>query len=563
MDNRKIVAFFLCIAFLIFPVYVLAAKGVLSKNTKLCLDCHVDKTLNKKLLNKEILPLSIDVDQFTKSVHAKTGCSGCHPDIKLDNHPIVKRIKSRAEYAAALTKNCPICHTSEQLAKKNPLHSSLVVQGTCVGCHGSHYIARLVAQKVGVKENQYCMTCHKSKISMRMKNGDSISVYIDQNAFSNSAHGKLQCIDCHTKFSKTRHPVKKLNSMREYNIVTSGLCKSCHEQATTLYEISAHNSALKTGNLNAPVCTDCHGAHQIVSTKIDKTIGLRSCNKCHMDMNNSYAASIHGIEMKKGNLNAPVCSSCHKAHDIESSALSTKIKDGCLTCHKDAGKAHNKWLSNQPIALPSFAEAHFDAVSCATCHSSTDSQRAVFLSIYNRKTDQPLPEDEILKALETDSEGLIKKFDANGDGSIDAKESWAVFVQLFKKGYISTLIGKMDVRTAEEAHKIGAKTEAIKNCELCHVPDAELFKNVFIAIKKEGEKPILLNADKGVLSSVLSILPMSKFYVLGSTSIELFDILFIVALIGGIAVPIGHITIRVLFTPIRSLRRMGKGGKKQ
>jgi hypothetical protein len=319
--------------------------------------------------------------------------------------------------------------------------------------------------------------------------------------------------------------------MREYNIVTSDLCKSCHEQATTLYEISAHNAALKAGNLDAPVCTDCHGAHQILSTKIDKTVGLRSCNACHMDMNNSYAASIHGLEMKKGNKNAPVCSCCHKAHDIESTALSTKIKDGCLNCHKDAGKAHNKWLSNPPITLPTFAEAHFDAVSCATCHSSVDSQRAVYLSIYNRKTGQPLPEDEILKALETDSEGLMKQFDTSGDGSIDAKESWAVFVQLFKKGYISTLMGKMDVRTAEEAHKIGAKSEAIKNCELCHVPGAELFQNVFIAIQKEGEKPILLNADKGVLSSVLSILPMSKFYVLGSTSIELFDILFIVALV--------------------------------
>jgi hypothetical protein len=398
---------------------------------------------------------------------------------------------------------------------------------------------------------------------MRMKNGDTVSVYIDQNAFINSAHGKLRCIDCHTDFSKTRHPVKKLNSMREYNVMTSDLCKNCHDQATTLYEKSAHISALKAGNINAPVCTDCHGAHQIISTKLDKTLGLRSCNKCHMDMNSSYVASIHGIEIKKGNEDAPVCSSCHKAHDIESTALSTKIKDGCLNCHKDAGKAHNKWLSNPPITLPTFSEAHFDVVSCATCHSSPDSQRAVYLSLYNRKTGQPLPEDEILKALETDSEGLLKKLDANEDGSIDAKESWAVFVQLFKKGYISTLMGKMDVRTAAEAHQIGPKSEAIKNCELCHVPDAELFQNVFIAIKKEGEKPILLNADKGVLSSVLSILPMSKFYVLGSTSIELFDILFIVALIGGIAVPIGHITIRVLFSPIRSLRRMGKGGKKQ
>jgi hypothetical protein len=50
--------------------------------------------------------------------------------------------------------------------------------------------------------------------------------------------------------------------------------------------------------------------------------------------------------------------------------------------------------------------------------------------------------------------------------------------------------------------------------------------------------------------------------VLGSTSIKLFDILFVVALIGGIAVPIGHITFRIITSPLRSLRRMGKGGRK-
>ena len=45
-------------------------------------------------------------------------------------------------------------------------------------------------------------------------------------------------------------------------------------------------------------------------------------------------------------------------------------------------------------------------------------------------------------------------------------------------------------------------------------------------------------------------------------SITLFDILFVVTLIGGLAVPIGHITLRIITSPLRSLRRMGKGGKK-
>ena len=73
---------------------------------------------------------------------------------------------------------------------------------------------------------------------------------------------------------------------------------------------------------------------------------------------------------------------------------------------------------------------------------------------------------------------------------------------------------------------------------------------------------MLLPAKKEVLNSIYTILPVSKFYALGSSSVKLLDILFIVALLGGIAVPIGHIAFRVITSPLRALRRMGKGGKK-
>ena len=105
MDNKKIISIFLLIAFMIFPVYVNAAKNVpeksgYSKVTQMCFACHSDKTLNKKLMNKEILSLYIDSNQFAGSVHGKVGCSGCHPNITLDNHPKVQKIRSKSEYSA-------------------------------------------------------------------------------------------------------------------------------------------------------------------------------------------------------------------------------------------------------------------------------------------------------------------------------------------------------------------------------------------------------------------------------------------------------------------------------
>lgn len=528
--------------------------------TQYCLTCH-KYGLSMSLSNGELLSLSINGPSFKNSMHGKLLCTVCHMDFSKTNHP-VRKFKDKKEYAANAAKVCTMCHTDEQL-RKNPVHGSLISKATCVECHGSHYIKSVKAEKIAEKENSYCFSCHKRKLSMTMKNGESLSIYVDEAVLIKSVHGSLPCNNCHTGFSKSAHPIRTFQSKRDYSVFSlSNVCKKCHANVYMQYKGSIHFSLLKSGNPKAPTCADCHGeAHSIESIKQNRSLGLTSCNKCHGDMNSSYEASIHGKAWNKGNQQAPICSSCHNAHNIESARMTTKIKESCLRCHKNTEKMHNKWLSNPPITLASFAGTHFDAVSCAACHS-TDAGRAIYLSIYDRKTGKPLPQEELLKMLDTDSSGLMGKIDTNGDGIIDAKELWNLFKELYKKGVTTTFLGKMDVRKATEAHLIGSKAEAVKDCEKCHRPDTEFFKDVFIVIKKADGKPLILNAKKDVLNSVFSILPLSKFYALGSTNIKLFDILFIIALIGGIAVPIGHISLRIITSPLRSLRRMGKGGKK-
>ena len=51
-----------------------------------------------------------------------------------------------------------------------------------------------------------------------MKNGESVSVTVDDSAIANSAHGKLQCTDCHSDFSKTQHPIRSFDTRRAYEI---------------------------------------------------------------------------------------------------------------------------------------------------------------------------------------------------------------------------------------------------------------------------------------------------------------------------------------------------------
>lgn len=560
MDKKRILVMLLFVTIVTVPISTLASKHS-HEEVDLCLACHADKTLTKKLLNKEILPLYVNGSEFKRSVHAAVGCTGCHTDISLDNHPVVKRISSRKEYSLSRSRQCAVCHTDEQLRKRLPIHSSLAVKGTCVDCHGFHDIQSSAVRKTGVADNQYCMTCHGRQLTMRMKSGETLSVHVNEAALRQSVHGTLRCTECHSGFSMTQHPMKSYDSKRAYSLEMSGNCKKCHQLAAREYEVSVHSDMLERGNSKAPVCTDCHGAHSVASIKKYADIGITSCNVCHSDMNSSYEASMHGTAWRKGVENAPTCASCHGAHNV-ASTLTTQIKDGCLKCHRQAAKVHNSWLKNPPITLPSFAELHFKSVSCAACHSP-GAVRAVYLTIYDQKTHKPLPEEELLKALGiSGSAGLMQKLDANSDGGIDAKEIWDLFALLYKQGTSTVFLGNMDVTTATEAHMIGPRAEATRDCEKCHHPKADFFRNIFLVVKNAEGKDNIMTAKSDVLNSVYTVIPARKFYALGSTSIKLFDILFVVALIGGLAVPIGHITLRIITTPLRSLRRMGKGGKK-
>lgn len=523
-----------------------------------CLNCHKYQ-FSKTLKSGEQLDLSINEPSFNKAVHGTLTCTVCHRNFSKTKHPVAA-FKKKQDYSVKFSESCAMCHPETEL-RKNPIHSSLTTKASCAECHGAHYIKGIAAQKTTTQESRYCLSCHKSRLSMTMRNGERLSVYVDETAVKNSVHGAIQCTDCHAEFSKTSHPVRSFESRAEYSLVSSGLCGKCHADANTKYEGSIHDSVLKSGNRKAPSCTGCHGSHEVARATGDERMGIMLCNKCHGDMNASYEESIHYKARMAGNKEAPLCSSCHNAHDVESTKMTTKIKDGCLKCHKDADKVHSTWLKNPPIALSSFARAHFDVVSCAACHSP-NATRYIYLSLFDRKTGKPIYEEDLAVLLETDAAALKGKIDKNGDGKIEGSELWALFAELYKRDVFSTFVGKMDVNTTAEAHAIAAKSEGVKVCEQCHHPEAEYFDNIAVVVSKKDGKLIKMQASDDILNSIYSIIPVSTFYALGSSNIKLFDILFVVALIGGIAVPIGHITLRIITSPLRSLRRMGKGGKK-
>lgn len=109
------------------------------------------------------------------------------------------------------------------------------------------------------------------------------------------------------------------------------------------YRKSVHGRALYDMGLLefAAVCTDCHGVHNIqgVGTAHLPAKDPATCGKCHRLVLEEYAGSIHGREALKGNVDVPLCVDCHGEHTVAPAASpqaptsKTHVADTCSACH--------------------------------------------------------------------------------------------------------------------------------------------------------------------------------------------------------------------------------------
>jgi hypothetical protein len=104
----------------------------------------------------------------------------------------------------------------------------------------------------------------------------------------------------------------------------------------------------------------------------------------------------------------------------------------------------------------------------------------------------------------------------------------------------ATLRGRIELRANVEAHRLVEKSQALRECDNCHRGGAEPFQNVTVSMVSTDGRPLRYKAHKEVLSSLLSVDTLRTFYAIGGTRTEFLDVLLILALLGGLSVPIGH-----------------------
>jgi hypothetical protein len=549
---------------LALPEFATAKKPDILENGGACMGCHESRDLTKTFGNGEKLALFVSAKDFNGTVHSFLNCTDCHQKVSLDSHPGATAYPSRSAFVLSAVTACRTCHSDAQLQTK-PNHAFLMNNKThappCTECHGSHSIKRISEWKPTLAGNQYCLTCHRQKISMTMRNGEKLSLYIDPSLLASSVHNKHACSDCHSDYTRESHPVRTFESNRKHSIAVSQVCSRCHADKSTAIKGNIHynlsfevgDTLISQGNPKAPVCTDCHGFHKVGPKETYDTLSGVPCRKCHEQIFKLYSKSVHGLARANGEHKAPLCFSCHFAHEVKPVAMAERIKTACLGCHKEVETAHRKWLPN--------ADLHLSMVSCASCHSP-GSKKGIYLRLVDDNTGKPFTEDQMAELLGTGYEDVKRMLSAHGEG-IDSAELWSIVQRLNEKGTNAkiTFYGRMDVSDGSDAHRLSFKKNAVKDCEQCHAAGSGSFRDVTVAIVRADGKLATYKAKPEVLGSVVSLLSLRQFYVLGGTRLKALDWIGLVMVFGGMLVPIGHITARVLTAPLRERRKNMKAGK--
>ena len=266
-----------------------AARAATIENAD-CFACHSDEQLVTTDSAGKTVSLYVDEAQFAASIHAKHLCTSCHSDITEVPHP---------DNFTAKPVSCAQCHRVETEIYRNSDHGQAIHQGvpeaaSCKDCHGSnHYLLNYRDPKSPVfRANipQTCARCHANTAEMEKFDLRQRSPIV---SYEKSVHGiallekkemnAAVCTDCHGSHDlhKSTNPVSKLNWQH-----VPGTCGKCHENVEQTYIRSVHGGAVKRGVRDAPVCTDCHGEHTIAAVKLATSRVApanipETCGQCH------------------------------------------------------------------------------------------------------------------------------------------------------------------------------------------------------------------------------------------------------------------------------------------
>jgi formate dehydrogenase gamma subunit len=263
-------------------------------------------------------------------------------------------------------------HTEVHADYDHSFHARAIQGGhkaaTCVDCHtrDGDMTTILPAADLNSTINrnniaETCGRCHGDK-SMMQGSGISDRPFL---SYRESVHAKAiargnvsaaVCTDCHNSHqilpaADPKSPIAKAN--------VPAMCSKCHQAESGEFMQSVHGHAVMRGVSRSPVCTDCHGIHNIMAPADGNTasaaVATESCAGCHQGVTltkefgvagervSSYKDSYHGLASRMGSRVVANCASCHGVHNIlpssdpKSMISANNLPQTCGQCHIGAG----------------------------------------------------------------------------------------------------------------------------------------------------------------------------------------------------------------------------------
>ncbi|HXB73695.1 MAG TPA: cytochrome c3 family protein [Candidatus Acidoferrales bacterium] len=237
-----------------------------------------------------------------------------------------------------------------------------------------------------------CITCHTA-----LEDGKGPASTIKNDV--HIAHG-LSCADCHGGDRSSDDPEVSMSKAKGFKGKPARtdipkFCAACHSNPDfmrkfaprervdqfELYQTSIHGKRLAAGDTKVATCIDCHSVHNIRAVKdaaspVHPLHVAETCGNCHSDKERmapykiptnqlaEYRTSVHWQAMiKRGDLSAPTCSSCHGNHGAKPPQVES-IAEVCGSCH-----VLFEQLYSRSVHKPIFSSASGGG-GCIVCHSN-------------------------------------------------------------------------------------------------------------------------------------------------------------------------------------------------
>jgi hypothetical protein len=334
-----------------------------------CLACHGDSGAKRA----DGRPVAVAPDTFAASIHGQSGitCVSCHVDLAA-----VTEFPHADKLAPA---QCTACHDKAAAAYETGVHAQArrragnMSAATCADCHGTHDIRPSSDPESRTHHMNLLETCGRCHGNEEIIKRGKIAIGNVVTLFEDSIHGRAliksglsvapTCTDCHGNHDIRRRTDAASHIFRR-NIPAT--CGKCHQGVERQYLSGIHGALLEKGSPLAPVCADCHTAHQIRRADVDawKLEVVRECGTCHEESLKTYGDTFHGQVTALGYTRVATCADCHSSHlifpkaDPRSTVSSGKVVETCRKCHSSAAasfaqydphadhknRARNPWL---------------------------------------------------------------------------------------------------------------------------------------------------------------------------------------------------------------------------